>query len=652
MPVADADRDLPLGFAAADLGEACSKGSAHLISEHTAPLLRGRVNAYVIFVLGSVAVRDYAWTITSSAGMTLSLTTEYGRLRWRPEKPGIYTITVEIGTSGGVMETLQLRQEVQAVPETMTALHKIKDERFTTVGDHEAGIRVACDLLSYITAAGKLTGGTISARLLSAVAYTAMVCRGPRTSAESLYPSNLNAKGVVAPLPPESAYTIRDCTRPSGVCRITPGALALHLGSIKFTSPEIPTVGALRSKYAALPERAATDTFNLLRFPKTNLRMAAAMLASQRAQWQTAIESSSGKVVGDHDLSPRVLPDRRARPAVAEVATVFAAGGMPFARLKPKGTEKDAPQYLPASSFGLAVESNFLLPLLLVLVEPDAEAELYCKQWDMRPESLTADVARAEARRHFGGGKIHYVSLAFDYKRKLNEDDMLTWILDNIKAFEDVGPNPGELGLFVRPKQPSKPSHPEEFENAKVYLNRALIDGPNGLSQGPLPLALKAARSKLPTGFAFKNVDGFCPRRREKDGKLSNHALGRAIDIDPESNPWLHKAEMEAINYLLKREVLKVGVQSKYAELQDARSGFLRNYELTLVGPTASEIEQTPISRVQRQLNATWLSNGFLTIPEAFVRAMIANGFGWGGYYPNSRDLMHFEIPPEYEAPE
>jgi hypothetical protein len=611
MAVSDLDRALPEGYAASKLGQAAVGAVGTLVSECSSPLYVGRINAYVVFVPEGLTVSKYEWTITRIGGAVTPFETQGEGLRWIPKEPGDYTIAVKI--NGG--DAIQLDQVVEHYPSSLARLHEICDDKITPRGDRESVARAICELLPYITEAAATTGTAISARLLCSVAYTSMSSRGARTTAEPLFPAKPGkTPALLAVHPITHLYSV---ARTSGVCRISPAVAALFLEKTKVEASEKVTRGLLEDKYAALLPGTKRDICNLLRFPKSNLAIAAGLLAKFQADWRDAVDSSGGKLAGsaDEDIQR------------AELATIFASGGVPLAKYVTK-KPKDSPAMLEISSFGRAVAENMKLPVFTVLVTPDDAMKAIVARWEN--QGTGEQVAkRNSARVHFFG-VIHYAYLYGDYadaSKGIGTPDMLDWIPANIVEFR----------------------HP--LFTGRAVFNQAIRDR--------LQTAFDATTARLPT-LKFKSVGGFSPRKIAGSARLSNHAMGQAIDVDPESNPHWHAAEMKGINYLLGGTIwqtvvkegtktIKAAEKSTYRVMADANADFLTQFVPTTSDPSIDEVND--LTRVEAALIRAFWAGGFLTLPKEFVLEMIAAGFGWGGHYASSRDFMHFDFPPESAPP-
>jgi hypothetical protein len=125
---------------------------------------------------------------------------------------------------------------------------------------------------------------------------------------------------------------------------------------------------------------------------------------------------------------------------------------------------------------------------------------------------------------------------------------------------------------------------------------------------------------------------------------LSNHALGRAIDLNPGTNPLI----TERADFLVIEAVTGVNIHplSDPAELlrlsQAFRDGFNDAWVAQQTRPDIVAACQDAHARAR--LNG-YARSGFCTLDQRLIEALVAAGLRWGGSYQVSRkDFMHFEF--------
>lgn len=174
----------------------------------------------------------------------------------------------------------------------------------------------------------------------------------------------------------------------------------------------------------------------------------------------------------------------------------------------------------------------------------------------------------------------------------------------------------------------------------------------------PLQTAQQAlnARGVVPTIHSFW---AFVPRRTA-GGSLSNHALGRAVDINPSTNPHIKNAQeilvIEAVTGV------NLGQRQAVADMRTASRDFQSNFNQTWIDQKRQELQQLQAQHASRQqigglrrllaairarraaLNR-YATSGFLDLDQELLDELTNAGFGWGGNYQRSKDFMHFELP-------
>ncbi len=330
MAVLPTESRLPAGFAPEDLGQAAikyppytqaipelngldpSKITFALVSYLSAPLFQNSLNQYVVFITApdlALKVTSYTWQIfiSSEAGyfprLLQTTTTWEGLFSFRPLEMGEYTIILELKGSGGtVIDSLEMTQVV--VPFSDEFAGMVDDLSTTIPGsmDHMPNIMIgeACltnelanDFFGYIQAAAQepIDGADnqIPWQLLASIAYREMAL-SPKESQKGVDSSKPDRATVLSHFrnylndPENLDYGVDDWKL--GVCQIQPQMLATILMNPKTQTNYIPYLEEDKSQhngpvisdqrlsaYQALSLEDRIDLSNLLRFPKTNLRM-------------------------------------------------------------------------------------------------------------------------------------------------------------------------------------------------------------------------------------------------------------------------------------------------------------------------------------------------------------------------------------------
>jgi len=183
-----------------------------------------------------------------------------------------------------------------------------------------------------------------------------------------------------------------------------------------------------------------------------------------------------------------------------------------------------------------------------------------------------------------------------------------------------------------------------------------------------LKTALTAAETALTTaGHTFtldKGTWSYVPRTFNNSiNSLSNHALGKAIDINPSSNPHLTSASDFRVVNAVCGTVLTAGLlaTADYDTLASASDLFKQNFndawvtqqEQTLATmqaqhphPPGFARQKALVKAIHSRRNALngYAAHGFLNLPKALVEGLQNAGLGWGGAWKSAKDFMHFEL--------
>jgi hypothetical protein len=156
----------------------------------------------------------------------------------------------------------------------------------------------------------------------------------------------------------------------------------------------------------------------------------------------------------------------------------------------------------------------------------------------------------------------------------------------------------------------------------------------------------------------------FVPRPIRGSTKLSEHARGRAFDINPKENPRIIKAD----DVLVIKAITGVNMASSqnFETLVAASKSFQKNFNQSWITqqeqalkslqmdthPSSAttkkiaEIKQllAAIKRRRTDLNG-YAITGLLNLQQSLIDALGTAGFEWGGNFVKSKDFMHFELP-------
>lgn len=132
----------------------------------------------------------------------------------------------------------------------------------------------------------------------------------------------------------------------------------------------------------------------------------------------------------------------------------------------------------------------------------------------------------------------------------------------------------------------------------------------------------------------------FAPRKIRGSKNLSKHALGRAVDINPDTNPRIiNKDEIKIIHAVTG---VNLGQIQTASAMRQASLVFRSKFTPQWIKMQKIELQKS-ISRSKSALNR-YAKTGFINLEQPLIDALKAAGIKWGGNYINSKDFMHFEL--------
>lgn len=294
MATRKTERRLPAGVNAADMGQTGGDASAVLVSYHSTPIALGRPQTYVVFVVDASLqpnLASYRWQIGSDTTQT-----PHGVLEYVPTAEGDIEIRVDLVDGGGAtLKSLSLRQTVVPLNRELENLIARTDEVSPVAADPETSRELVNDERVYIDELSPRDADPVSStnKLLFALAYAEALLLPPSDRAAQLNRMiDALEEGAAASFAEQALAGV-------GLCQIRPQVLAMYVPATPGGSDwlisrrEFPAdedarteiANQLRTALEQLSEAHRLDLLNLLRFPKTNLRMAKHLLESLMAQY-------------------------------------------------------------------------------------------------------------------------------------------------------------------------------------------------------------------------------------------------------------------------------------------------------------------------------------------------------------------------------
>jgi len=294
MSVRKTESRFPETLQAADLGQAIvsADGKCALISFIVSPLVIDRENTYVVFITDPVlsgAVNSFAWSIAENNGAATTHSSEYGEFLYRPQAIGQLSLTVKLlDSSDSEQASLTMTQDI--VP-LNAELENLIIESCNEPGPGIGNIEVARELINdhnpfyqAVTLQSPEEGNGFK-RFVYNIASDGALQQTPqqrRIKLNELADSLNNESGDFATI----------AANLTGICGIR---LVLHSMVLpqmlpwtelpENTSQRAAAEERLRQDLAALDENKRIDLFNLVRFPKSNIKQCGRILEALRDRY-------------------------------------------------------------------------------------------------------------------------------------------------------------------------------------------------------------------------------------------------------------------------------------------------------------------------------------------------------------------------------
>jgi hypothetical protein len=330
---------LPQGYAPGALGQVGNvvggtlpltpAPDSHLVSYLTTPIRRGAKNTYVCFITDTGlagSVKAVEWKVEGILGpgrSTEVVNTDAGLVfehKFTAAIPVVVSVSL-LDSGGTALRKLSMAQDIVAPNGRLEAV--FRDTTFETslgpvesraaLGGHPETTReLVNDLRPYIDAAFNAYDGDahrVPRALLAAVVYLRALEESQSDRAAQIADAaeEINAPGM--------NRWISDAMDPTGVCQLPPHLAALvartaAVGEATYLSwlpgrwAEDATI--LKDSYKALSEDHRVDLFNLVRFPKSNIRLCYDLLARLKSRADRYPAMSTADFLGN-DTANRVL---------------------------------------------------------------------------------------------------------------------------------------------------------------------------------------------------------------------------------------------------------------------------------------------------------------------------------------------------------
>ncbi|MCH8063236.1 MAG: M15 family metallopeptidase [Chloroflexi bacterium] len=207
------------------------------------------------------------------------------------------------------------------------------------------------------------------------------------------------------------------------------------------------------------------------------------------------------------------------------------------------------------------------------------------------------------------------------------------------------------------------------IQNPAEYLDNNIVQvtffGNSTPAHTDMSAPLQAAENALSgqgINPVIHNYWAFVPRLTAS-GNLSNHAEGRAVDINRQGNP--HIRNQHEIRVIRAVTGVDLGMQQGANVMRQASQTFQSTFSQQWVDQQTQQLQQlqaqaNPSQAVQQQIEQLeqlidsisrrrqalngYAQRGFFNIQQSLVDALVNAGFSWGGQWQHSKDFMHFEL--------
>ncbi len=299
MSVRKTETRIPQGLQPSDLGEAIlnSDGKCSLISFITAPLAAARENMYVVFVMDTALASStvsFEWSFIEDSRPPTVKTSEIGQQSYTPLAEGFLNLKVRLldGSSSEVA-SLAITQEIgplNIVLEEMIA--KAVDKPGPTMSNVEVIREVVNDHNPYYKGVSLKTpeSGNSFLNFLFSMTNDGVLQRSAaeRKSQLELVANSINNG--------ETDF-VSVIGSGLGVCGLRMLLLTMLLSPSLLPYQELPEPtdknmiadAQIRQKLAALSESDRIDLFNVLRFPKTNIKACGQVLEALRDRFFSGV---------------------------------------------------------------------------------------------------------------------------------------------------------------------------------------------------------------------------------------------------------------------------------------------------------------------------------------------------------------------------
>lgn len=328
VTVRKTESKIPANFQLSDLGETVLAADSRcaLVSFISSPLVVDRENRYVLFVTDpalAATAQSYEWAFSESADAPTIQTSEHGEISYRAATTGTLDLTVRIlDSTNAEQASLTLAQEVLLLHSELEELVNDPEGKTPVAADPETSRELVNDVRGYIDELVPRDADDDSSlnKLIFSVAYAEamLLPTADRVVQLEQLAFALN-EGGAASFADQAEAGI-------GLCRVRPQVLAMFLSATPEGTDWLipprefphdpegrgPMQKELLQALAELDETRRLDLFNLLRFPKSNLKMGVQLLEAMRTQYFSGEDLPS--ILADEDKAKLLISQFKEGP--------------------------------------------------------------------------------------------------------------------------------------------------------------------------------------------------------------------------------------------------------------------------------------------------------------------------------------------------
>jgi len=341
------------GFTIDDLGQNAASGtnaSVKMVSYLSSPLGVNILQNYVVFVEDATLqpnVASYEWIFNNNGAITNSNTTN-GVASFTPAQVGPLSVTVNLKDgANATLHTVVLQQQVAALNLELEQLIEQEGNHSPSAGNPSVSRDVINGLRIFADAAASPVTDNALNRLILSLTYSNISANTAvqrntllencsaafAANPDTFFATAQNGIGITKLRPHLAAMFIMDGGNPLiPVTERPAGATAAQITA---------TLTAIRTAFNGLTEPRRIDIFNLLRFPKSNLKICKLVLDGLKGRYFPAEafpvvlgnRTKARRMIREFEIGPYVLPAAGTADLTATSTAIFNLMLMPVWRI-------------------------------------------------------------------------------------------------------------------------------------------------------------------------------------------------------------------------------------------------------------------------------------------------------------------------------